>query len=229
MIEFLLGALDVLFHRGEAIVAKLERKKNVLPLEVAELIRAKYFPKKVAKPRVRVLKKAPPVKSSVQPVLSPQTPLPATKGSISQGPVSSLKDNQPEQPLVSTLPSTSAGHSPPLTPRQGPQVRVLKARSNVPSSQLDQQTVQQNTTSPKNPVDSTSQTATAGIRADGIITKSLSNSTFVVRINESHEVLAQPSDKIIKNFIKILLGDRVTVKLHPSDSTKGQIIYRHRN
>jgi hypothetical protein len=32
MIEFLLGALDVLFHRGEAIIAKLEKKKSVLAL-----------------------------------------------------------------------------------------------------------------------------------------------------------------------------------------------------
>jgi translation initiation factor IF-1 len=49
---------------------------------------------------------------------------------------------------------------------------------------------------------------------------------FRVDLENGFTVLAHISGKIRKNFIKILLGDKVLVQLTPYDLTKGRIIYR---
>ena len=41
-------------------------------------------------------------------------------------------------------------------------------------------------------------------------------------------VLATISGKIRKNFVKILVGDKVTIELSPYDLTRGRITYRYR-
>ena len=41
-------------------------------------------------------------------------------------------------------------------------------------------------------------------------------------------ILAHISGKIRKNFIKILVGDRVTCEISPYDLTKGRITFRKR-
>ncbi len=61
---------------------------------------------------------------------------------------------------------------------------------------------------------------------EGIITESLPNAMFRVDLENGFNVLAHISGKIRKNYIKILLGDRVLVQLTPYDLTKGRIIYR---
>jgi translation initiation factor IF-1 len=64
---------------------------------------------------------------------------------------------------------------------------------------------------------------------EGIITESLPNAMFRVDLENGFNVLAHISGKIRKNYIKILLGDRVLVQLTPYDLTKGRIIYRQKN
>jgi translation initiation factor IF-1 len=49
---------------------------------------------------------------------------------------------------------------------------------------------------------------------------------FRVRLANDHEVLAHISGKIRKNYIRVLLGDRVLVELSPYDLTRGRITYR---
>ena len=66
------------------------------------------------------------------------------------------------------------------------------------------------------------------IKADGIITEILPNTTFKVRLENGHEILAHISGKMRLNFIRILQGDKVTVELSPYDLTKGRIIYRYK-
>ncbi len=61
---------------------------------------------------------------------------------------------------------------------------------------------------------------------EGVITESLPNAMFRVDLENGFNVLAHISGKIRKNYIKILLGDRVLVELTPYDLTKGRIIYR---
>ena len=66
------------------------------------------------------------------------------------------------------------------------------------------------------------------IEMEGVITESLPNAMFRVDLENGFNILAHISGKIRKNYIKILLGDRVIVELTPYDLTKGRIIYRLR-
>ncbi len=66
------------------------------------------------------------------------------------------------------------------------------------------------------------------IKMDGVITETLPNATFHVRLENGHEVLAHISGKMRMHFIKILVGDRVTVELSPYDLSKGRITYRYK-
>ena len=66
------------------------------------------------------------------------------------------------------------------------------------------------------------------IEQDGIISEALSNAMFRVQLENGHEVLAHISGKMRMNFIKILVGDKVTVELSPYDLTKGRITYRYK-
>jgi translation initiation factor IF-1 len=66
------------------------------------------------------------------------------------------------------------------------------------------------------------------IKVDGTITDTLPNAMFKVKIESGHEILAHISGKMRMNFIKILVGDKVTVELSPYDLTKGRITYRYK-
>lgn len=67
------------------------------------------------------------------------------------------------------------------------------------------------------------------IPAEGVVVDKLPNASFKVRLEESeHEVFAQISGKMRKNFIRILLGDRVVVQMSPYDLTKGRITHRYK-
>lgn len=66
------------------------------------------------------------------------------------------------------------------------------------------------------------------IEMHGIITQCLSNGMFRVKLENGFNILAHVSGKIRKNYIRILLGDKVTVELSPYDLTRGRIVYRLR-
>jgi translation initiation factor IF-1 len=52
------------------------------------------------------------------------------------------------------------------------------------------------------------------------------NAMFRVKLETGQEILAHVSGKIRKNFIRILLGDKVRVELSPYDLTRGRITFR---
>lgn len=64
------------------------------------------------------------------------------------------------------------------------------------------------------------------IEAGGVVTESLPNAMFRVKLENGHQVLAHISGRMRKNFIRILEGDRVSVELSPYDLTRGRITYR---
>eukprot|EP00184_Porphyridium_aerugineum_P008058 CAMPEP_0184693024 /NCGR_PEP_ID=MMETSP0313-20130426/1326_1 /TAXON_ID=2792 /ORGANISM="Porphyridium aerugineum, Strain SAG 1380-2" /LENGTH=107 /DNA_ID=CAMNT_0027150973 /DNA_START=282 /DNA_END=608 /DNA_ORIENTATION=- len=64
------------------------------------------------------------------------------------------------------------------------------------------------------------------IEMEGVVTESLPNANFVVLLSNGITVNAHISGKIRKNFIKILIGDRVNVELSPYDLSKGRITFR---
>ena len=59
-----------------------------------------------------------------------------------------------------------------------------------------------------------------------IVFQSLSNGMFRVKLENGFYVLAHVSGKIRRNYIRILLGDKVTIELSPYDLTRGRIVYR---
>jgi translation initiation factor IF-1 len=66
------------------------------------------------------------------------------------------------------------------------------------------------------------------ITMDGVITETLPNAMFRVKLDNGHEVLAVISGKMRMHYIKILVGDKVTVEMSPYDLTKGRITYRYK-
>jgi translation initiation factor IF-1 len=66
------------------------------------------------------------------------------------------------------------------------------------------------------------------IKVDGIIKETLPNASFIVTLENDHEVLAYISGKMRMHFIKILPGDKVSIELSPYDLTRGRIVYRYK-
>jgi translation initiation factor IF-1 len=66
------------------------------------------------------------------------------------------------------------------------------------------------------------------IEMEGVVVETLPNTTFRVKLDNGHIVLAHISGRMRKNYIRILTGDRVTVQLTPYDLSKGRITYRGR-
>lgn len=66
------------------------------------------------------------------------------------------------------------------------------------------------------------------IEVQGTVVDCLPNATFRVELENGHEVLAHISGKVRRNYIKIVLLDRVLVELSPYDLNRGRILFRYR-
>lgn len=66
------------------------------------------------------------------------------------------------------------------------------------------------------------------IKREGVVIEGLPNANFKVKLDDDSIVLAHISGKMRIHFIRILLGDKVTVELSPYDQTKGRIVYREK-
>ena len=66
------------------------------------------------------------------------------------------------------------------------------------------------------------------IQIEGEVVETLPNTTFRVKLDNGHVVIAHISGRMRKNYIRILTGDKVTVQLTPYDLTKGRITFRAR-
>jgi translation initiation factor IF-1 len=64
------------------------------------------------------------------------------------------------------------------------------------------------------------------IEFNGTVEEMLPNLMFRVNLENGHTVLARLSGRMQKNRIRVLEGDKVTVKMTPYDLTKGLISYR---
>ena len=60
----------------------------------------------------------------------------------------------------------------------------------------------------------------------GKVTKVIPGGEFMVTLKNGFELHCHVSGKVRKNYIKLVLGDLVTVEISPYDLTKGRIIYR---
>ena len=64
------------------------------------------------------------------------------------------------------------------------------------------------------------------IELTGIVTESLPNTLFRVRLPDETIILCTLSGKMRIHFVKILPGDKVKVEVTPYDKTRGRITYR---
>lgn len=65
------------------------------------------------------------------------------------------------------------------------------------------------------------------IEMEGIVTKVLPGTKFIVTLCENGmELNCTISGKLRKNYIRILLNDKVTVQISPYDLTRGIITWR---
>jgi len=66
------------------------------------------------------------------------------------------------------------------------------------------------------------------IKMEGTVVEALPGTQFHVKLDNGHQVLAYLSGKMRKYYIRILLGDRVSVEMSPYDLPRGRITFRHR-
>ena len=66
------------------------------------------------------------------------------------------------------------------------------------------------------------------IEMEGLVTDTLPNAQFKVKLVNGHEILAHVSGKIRMHYIRILPDDKVTVEISPYDLTRGRITFRHK-
>ena len=64
------------------------------------------------------------------------------------------------------------------------------------------------------------------LEVEGVVREVLPNATFLVELQNKHQIIAHISGKLRMNYIRIQVGDRVTVEMSPYDLTKGRITWR---
>lgn len=64
------------------------------------------------------------------------------------------------------------------------------------------------------------------IEVEGKVVEALPNTTFLVELENGHQITAHISGKLRMNYIRILPGDKVNLELSPYDLTRGRITWR---
>jgi len=64
------------------------------------------------------------------------------------------------------------------------------------------------------------------IEVEGRVVEALPNTTFLVELENGHQINAHISGKLRMNYIRILPGDKVMLELSPYDLTRGRIVWR---
>lgn len=64
------------------------------------------------------------------------------------------------------------------------------------------------------------------IRARGEVAEVLPDSMYRVKLDNEHDALCVSSGRMRRNFIRVVVGDRVIVEFSPYDLTRGRIVYR---
>jgi translation initiation factor IF-1 len=69
---------------------------------------------------------------------------------------------------------------------------------------------------------------TTAIVVEGVVREALPNAMFRVELTNGHKVLAHLSGRMRRNYIRVMLEDRVVVELSTYDLTRGRLVYRHK-
>ena len=63
-----------------------------------------------------------------------------------------------------------------------------------------------------------------GAALEGIVTETMPSALYRVRLEQGSMVTAHIADRIDRNFVRILVGDRVRLELSPADVGRGRIV-----
>lgn len=64
------------------------------------------------------------------------------------------------------------------------------------------------------------------VKMEGVVEETLPSTTFNVKLNNGHVILAHISGRMRVNYIRLLPGDKVLVEMSPYDLSKGRIVQR---
>ena len=67
------------------------------------------------------------------------------------------------------------------------------------------------------------------IEIEGTVIDAMPNTTFLVELENGHQITAHISGKLRMNYIRILPGDKVTVEMSMYDLSRGRITWRAKN
>lgn len=105
-----------------------------------------------------------------------------------------------------------------------PQRRQKSAANTVPCMKQSKKKARNEGSNRPDSSGGSSNAMATSIEIDGVVTESLPNANFRVQLENDVVVLAHISGKIRKNFIRILVGDKVRCELSPYDLSKGRIV-----
>jgi translation initiation factor IF-1 len=60
--------------------------------------------------------------------------------------------------------------------------------------------------------------------AEGVVVELLPSQLVKVALDGQHQVIAHLSDPVRRNYIRVLVGDRVRVALMAADRTRGRVV-----
>ncbi len=63
-----------------------------------------------------------------------------------------------------------------------------------------------------------------GEHADGVVLQLLPSQLATVELAGPHVITAHMAEQLRRNFVRVLVGDRVRVELMPADKTRGRIV-----
>ena len=67
------------------------------------------------------------------------------------------------------------------------------------------------------------------LEMEGVVQEVLPNTQFRVSLTNGASVLAYAGGRVVRNHIRVLAGDRVTLEMSPYDLTRGRISFRHKD
>jgi translation initiation factor IF-1 len=66
------------------------------------------------------------------------------------------------------------------------------------------------------------------ISVEGVVVKVFPGAHFEVELEGGRKIRAHISGRMRMNFVRIMVGDKVTVELNPYDLAKGRVVFRHK-
>ena len=64
----------------------------------------------------------------------------------------------------------------------------------------------------------------AAVTVEGVVRAILPRALYRVAIDGGREVVAHAGTKVTRNFIRLVVGDRVSVELMSKDVTRGRVV-----